>query len=108
MNKERLRLLKQYHEEEPDDPFNLYALANEYMASEPGSAKGYFDQLLEKHPDYLPTYYQAAQLYTSLEKFHLALEIYEKGIALADAQNNGKTLQELRSAYQGLLFELED
>ena len=108
MNKERIRLLKRYCEEDPNDPFNLYALANEYMVAQPETAEDYFEKLLEKHPGYLPTYYQAAHLYVQREAFSLALKVYEKGIALARLQKNDKTLRELQSAYDTLLFEMED
>ena len=31
MNSERIKLLEQYLEDDPSDPFNLYALALEYQ-----------------------------------------------------------------------------
>jgi tetratricopeptide (TPR) repeat protein len=103
----RLSLLLKYLEEEPNDPFNLYAIASEYLSESIDKAKEYFDQLLEKHPDYLPTYFHAAQLYVDIEEEGEAVEIYKKGIALAALQENSKTKRELESAYQNLLFELD-
>ena len=107
MNKARLTLLMKYLEEEPNDPFNLYAIATEYLSESIEKAKEYFDLLLANHSDYLPTYFHAAQLYVDLELEDRAIEIYKQGIALAQLQNNTKTQRELESAYQNLLFELD-
>ena len=92
-------------EEEPDDPFNYYAMATELIGHEPEKAKEYFDLLLTRHADYLPTYYHAAQLYADLDEYEKAEEIYKKGIALATTQQNHKTLSELNTAYQNMLFD---
>ena len=100
MNQERIEQLTQFVQEEPGNPFNVYALAMEYMDSRPEQARVYFDQLLAEHPDYLPTYYHAAALNASLDERDKAAELYEKGIALAQAQKNQKTLQELQRAQQ--------
>ncbi|WP_420151036.1 tetratricopeptide repeat protein [Spirosoma sp.] len=98
MNNERIQQLIRFVQEEPDEPFNVYALAIEYLINQPEQAQGYFDQLLVNHPDYLPTYYHAAALYADLGERSKAAELYEKGIALARAQNNEKTLLELTRA----------
>jgi len=103
----RLSILLKYLEEEPNDPFNLYAIATEYLSESIEKSKYYFDQLLSMHADYLPTYFLAAQLYVDLEKEAKAIDIYRLGIALAKKQNNTKTERELASAYQNLLFELD-
>ncbi|GAB2581207.1 tetratricopeptide repeat protein [Spirosoma areae] len=100
MNNERIEELSRFVEEEPNEPFNVYALAMEFLNGRPEQARIYFDQLLINHPDYLPTYYHAAALYTKFEERDRAAELYEKGIALAQAQNNQKTLQELQRAQQ--------
>lgn len=103
MNVDRIDQLTRYVQEEPTEPFNVYALAIEYMSGQPQQARVYFDQLLTEHPDYLPTYYHAASLYADLDERDKAAELYEKGIALARAQGNEKTLQELQRAQ--LAFE---
>lgn len=103
MNADRIDQLTRYVEEEPAEPFNVYALAMEYVNGQPQQARHYFDQLLTEHPNYLPTYYHAASLYADLDERDKAAELYEKGIALARAQDNEKTLQELQRAQ--LAFE---
>ncbi|MGF7216093.1 Tfp pilus assembly protein PilF [Spirosoma lacussanchae] len=100
MNNERIQQLIRFVQEEPGEPFNVYALAMEYMNSQPEQARVYFDQLLSDHPDYLPTYYHVAALYAELDERDKAAELYQKGIRLAEVQNNQKALQELQRARQ--------
>ncbi|WP_353719518.1 tetratricopeptide repeat protein [Dyadobacter sp. 676] len=108
MNTSLLANLKAFYEEDPNDPFNAYALAIEYAKSDPKEAEHYFNLLLEKHPDYLPTYYHAGAFFAALDKVEIAEEIYKKGVELALAQKNAKTHRELLSAYNTFLDELED
>lgn len=107
MNESRINLLKHYIKEEPNDPFNYYALACEFIEGRAEEALKIFEKLLHDHPEYLATYYQAAQLLVEFELEERALEVYEKGIELAKAQNNPKTLRELSTAKQNLEFEME-
>ena len=105
MNSQRLKLLQEYLKSDPNDPFNLYAIATEYRNEAPQKALEYFEQLLTQHPDYLPTYYHAANLYAELGKDSSAEEIYNKGIALAKLQGNSLALRELQNALDEFLFE---
>lgn len=105
---DRLKLLTQFYEEEPNDPFNLYALATEYLKSNPSKSKVMFDELLLSFPEYLPTYYHAAALNFEMENFDLADSIYQKGIALAFEVKNEKAHKELKGAYQQFLDETEE
>ena len=108
MNNDRIQQLIRFVQEEPGDPFNVYALAMEFINGKPEQAKPYFDQLLSSHPEYLPTYYHAAALYADLGDRDTAANLYEKGIALARAQNNSKTLLELQRAQQAFEEDAED
>ncbi|MEM1406242.1 MAG: tetratricopeptide repeat protein [Bacteroidota bacterium] len=105
MNSERLKLLEEYLKNDPNDPFNLYAIATEYRSSDPEKALRFYTELLDKHASYLPTYYQAATLLAEIGENHEAEEIFKRGIKLAQQQNNALTLRELQSAYNELLFE---
>lgn len=107
MNQVRIDLLKKYNEEDPNDPFNYYGLACEYLQEKPEEALVLLQKLLADHSDYLPTYYQAGQLLEAFEREGEALKVYEGGMALAKTQNNSKTFQELNSVHQNLLFEME-
>lgn len=105
VNNTRIQLLKQYILEEPNDPFNIYALANEYINNEPQIALAHFEKLLKNHPDYLSTYYQAGKLYYSFGEADKAKKVFERGITLALKQVNSKTLNELRAALNEILDE---
>ncbi len=104
-NLDRLELLKVFAKEEPEDPFNWYALAVEYLAIDRDKAELYFDKLLNSFEYYLPTYYTAAHFFTQKEEFQKTKIIYEKGIKLAGDTNEFKAQNELKNAYQNFLFE---
>ena len=68
MNSERLKLLEKYLKNDPNDPFNLYAIATEYRSSNPIKSMELYSKLLVEHKEYLPTYYQAATLLASMNQ----------------------------------------
>jgi lipoprotein NlpI len=101
---DRISLLEGFLKEDPDDPFNSYALALEYLKSDSKKAHTLFEQLLKTHPNYLPTYYPFAQLL--IEQQDVKVEsIFKQGIETARSLNDHKTLKELSSAYNDWLFE---
>lgn len=106
-NLNRVMLLLEFLEEDPNNPFNVYALALEYQNIDPEKATYYFDQLLKSHQDYLPTYFQAALFFADQGNVEKARGIYQAGIALAQKDQDGHTLKELENAYQNFLFENE-
>lgn len=99
MNLTRIEQLLKFLEEEPNDVFSLYALALEYKKSNPAEAGKLFRQLLTHHPEYLPTYYQAALMMEETGNIEDALKLYERGIGLARKLNDVATLKELQAAY---------
>src|SRR5258708_20756953 len=103
MNSVRIKMLEQFIADDPNDPFNHYALALELLKSDKPEAKKIFDQLIVTHPDYVPSYYQAALLYLEMSLNDEAVKIIEQGIEVARKQNNTKAANELRS----LLDEME-
>lgn len=100
----RLQQLLQFYKEDPNDPFNIYALAMEYWSSDPVKAIGFFKDLLENHKDYLPTYYQATKMYEQLGEIDNAISVVTDGIALARKVGDVKTQRELQSAYDELMY----
>lgn len=105
MNQERLSLLLQYYEEDPNDPFNIYALATEYKNEEPEKALDYFRILMEQYPDYVATYYHLAQLYIDLGEEDEAKTAFERGIEKAMEQGESTLLRELKSAYDEFMMD---
>jgi hypothetical protein len=105
MPTDRIKQLQQFYEEDPSDPFNLYALALEYMKTEPEQTRQLFEMLLASHATYLPVYYQAARFFLEYGDRPKAMETYENGIALAKKLNDTKAQRELQSAYDEMMFE---
>lgn len=108
MAETRLELLIKFYQEDPNDAFNVYGLALEYYKTDVRKSEEFFNKLLTDFPDYLPTYYHAGKLKEELKENEVALTIYAKGMDLAKKLNDQKTLQELKSAYDELMFELNE
>ena len=104
MDLERLKLLEQYVKEEPEDPFNWYALALEETKRNSQRAIELFEHILINHPKYLPAYYHAANLYLSIGNHERAKSVLQLGVDLARQKGEQKTMGELRT----LLNELAD
>jgi tetratricopeptide (TPR) repeat protein len=103
---DRLEYLLQLHKEQPNDPFLVYGIALEYRKIDSGETPAYLELLLNSFPDYLATYYQAAEYFAEKGSYEKALEIYDKGIELATSLNEMKTLAELKNAKQNLEIDL--
>jgi tetratricopeptide (TPR) repeat protein len=104
----RIQQLEAFVNEDPNDPFNLYALALEHSKADANKAIDIFNQLMNKHPDYVPTYYQLGKLYVDISENERALEVFELGITISRDKKDHKALRELQSARQELLSDLED
>ena len=102
---DRVRQLEEFLNEDPDDPFNIYALALEYQKSDVKKAYDLFDQLLNKHAGYLPTYYTFAHLLADLQESEKTEKVFKTGIELSKKLNDNKSLKELSNAYTNWLFE---
>ena len=106
-NEERIKQLELFHQEDPNDPFVIYALAIEHLPLNKSKSRELFDLLLSNHPKYIGTYYHAAALYTELGDLQKAEQIYEQGISMAESINEQHALKELKSAYLNFQFENE-
>lgn len=96
----RIEHLKAMIEQDPENPFPLYALGIEHMTV--GDAEEACSCLLkarERFPDYIPTYYHLAQSYEALDEAERAKEVYQEGIQRASAQGEAHALSELKAAY---------
>jgi hypothetical protein len=102
----RIEQLKSLLETDTKDPFLYYCLALEYAKNNEIDAKYYFDLLFKKFPDYLPSYFHAAEFYKNIDS-KKAVELYNKGILVAQKQSNLKTLAELKNALLNYEIELE-
>jgi tetratricopeptide (TPR) repeat protein len=102
MNQSRIDLLEKFVLEDPSDPFNHYALALEYLQTNPAKATELFDKILNNYPEYLPVYYTAGTFFADQANDLKALDILTKGTELAKRKSDFKTLRELLSAIQNL------
>ncbi|MFT4605697.1 MAG: Tfp pilus assembly protein PilF [Rhodothermales bacterium] len=101
---DRVPLLLQYLEDDPDDAFTRFALASEYgKRGDHAAALDLFERLVTDQPAYVGTYYHLAALYRELDRPDEARATYEAGIAEASRQADRHSESELRSA----LMELE-
>lgn len=101
----RLEILEQFFQDDPTDPFNIYALALEWQKQDTAKALHFYNQLLDQHPEYIPTYYQLGKFYQDLNERDKALATFQQGIEQAKHQQEMKALRELQAAYQELEFE---
>lgn len=96
---QRLEKLKEMERQKPDDAFIKFAIAQEYVHTHNDEkAVIYFELLLEAFPEYVPTYYQYGKLYERINDFAAAANVYKKGITVAKAANELKTVGELNEA----------
>ena len=107
MNPKRIALLEEFISNQPEDPFNYYALAMEYYEEDPVKSLRILETLIAEHHNYLPSYYKAAYLHWEFENYDEAKRIFEEGIALALSKNDEKALNELKSSLHNLIFESE-
>ncbi len=103
MDKSRVEFLKEALEANPDDTFARYALALEFSTSDqPAHAWPHFEYLLNHHPDYSATYFQAGKFLAKQNRRQEARRILVKGIEVAERQGNRHAQSELQGALDAL------
>lgn len=101
----RIEKLLELLETSPEDSFLQHALGLEYLkAGDRERALDFFSGLLQQNPDYVGTYYHLGKLQAGMGNSSQAIATYEKGMAVAKAQNDRHAYSEL----QGALEELTD
>ena len=92
----RIDALKNFMATCPEDPFYPYAIAMELRNSNPSQSLALLESVVSNFPDYLPSYFQLANLYLDQQKTEAAVQILETGITLATKQSDRKTMAELK------------
>ncbi|MEM0992229.1 MAG: tetratricopeptide repeat protein [Bacteroidota bacterium] len=101
----RLAQIAAFLEESPNDPFLIFALAKEHeKLGDEEKALHYYTVLVEKHTDYVGTYYHLGKLHERSENFEAALAVYQKGVNVAKQAGDQHALSEL----MGAKWELEE
>lgn len=105
----RLERLLEFFKNEPNDPFLKYALATEYLRlNNTEEALRFYLDLLDKHTDYIGTYYHLGKLYEQLGQQNDALKVYELGIEVGKRIKDQHALSELLGAYNSLQDEMDE
>jgi tetratricopeptide (TPR) repeat protein len=100
---DRVAMLTEILEQNPNDAFARYGLAMEYSnqgATEKAISE--FGKLLLVHPDYTAGYFMAAQTLVRAERIEEARKMLEEGIRSAERTGNAHA----RSEMEGLLSEI--
>jgi predicted Zn-dependent protease len=81
---------------DPNDTFLRYGLALEFAREgQPNEAVTRLRALIADRPDYVPAYFQAAQLLLKSTDAPSAAELLRAGIAAANAQSNTHAAEEM-------------
>jgi tetratricopeptide (TPR) repeat protein len=101
MELSRLEKLLEFLKNEPEDEFLQYAIATEYLRlNETDKALHYYENLVNKHPGYVGTYYHLGKLYEALNRKADAISIYEKGMETARNNRDNHAFSELQTVYR--------
>src|SRR5947209_13247560 len=99
----RLQMLTEFLQQNPDDAFARYGLAMEYSkAGQTAQALAEFNKLLELHPDYTNGYFMAAQLLERSGRTPEARQMLEKGVEAARRTGNKHALSEMAGMLEDL------
>ncbi len=102
---ERIEKLKEFLRVNPADSFVQHALALEYIKlGDDKTARALFEEILDREPGYIGSYYHLAKLLERNEQTDEAIRWYEKGMHQAKEAGDKHAFGELRSAYEELTF----
>jgi len=103
MEHERIQFLRGSLTTNADDTFARYALALELVRSaQPDEAWEHFRYLLEHHPDYSASYYQAGMLLANQGRIEEARQVLSKGVEVTERLGQRHAHDELMDALASL------
>jgi Tfp pilus assembly protein PilF len=101
----RIDQINTFLETSPNDNFLHHALALEYIKlGDEATAKGLFEEILKRDPAYIGSYYHLAKLLERTNDTPAAIQWYEKGMEAAKTAGDNHAYNELRAAYEELIF----
>jgi len=101
--KSRRELLEEFVARRPDDAFARYGLALEYVkAGDEQGAATHFQQLIEKHPDYVAGYFQYGQFLARVGRDADARKMLSDGIVVAQRAGDIHARDEMQAALNSL------
>ncbi len=100
--KTRREFLEETVRANPENTFARYGLAMELVSSEPAAAWDHFEYLLQHHPEYHATYYQAGMFLAKQGRPEDARKVLAEGVNVAGRQGNPHAQAELQAALDDL------
>jgi Tfp pilus assembly protein PilF len=102
---DRIERLKEFLADNPNDSFIKHALALELIkAGDDEAAQQLFEDILQREPGYVGSYYHLAKLLERNGNTASAIKWYEKGMQEARKAGETRAYNEMRSAYEELTF----
>ena len=103
---ERIDKLKEFLKATPSDSFLQHALALEYIKQgDDNDARFLFEQILQREPGYVGSYYHFAKLLERAGDYEFAVLTYKKGMAEAQKVNDKHSYNELVMALEEITEE---
>jgi len=101
---DRIAKLRELLQGNPSDSFLQHALALEYIKlGDDETARTLFEELLERDPSYVGSYYHLGKLFERGNDTARAMKWYEKGMEIARAAGENHAWNELKGAYDELV-----
>ena len=98
---DRVEKLKEFLHKDPNDHFSKHALGLEYVKrGEESVARKLFEEILNKDPAYVGTYYHLGKLLERIGDTGEAAIVYEKGMEEAKKIGDKHAFNELKSAWE--------
>ncbi|MBL7814058.1 MAG: tetratricopeptide repeat protein [Saprospiraceae bacterium] len=95
----RLEQLFNLLQEQPSEPFLLFAIAKEYeKAKDDTKALEFYIKLTETTPQYVGTYYHLGKLYERIGQADTAFQTYKTGMSIAKQEGDMHAYSELNGA----------
>ncbi len=90
--------LEKMFDDNPDDPFIIYALAREYEQNlATFQALLMYEHLVTQHPAYIATYYHYAKLLYSAGNRNEAVRMLQNGMDWSTKENDIHSLSEMKA-----------
>jgi tetratricopeptide (TPR) repeat protein len=88
-------------EDVPDEPFVLFAVAQEFSKKgDRENALRYYEKLTKSNPDYTGAYYHLGKLYEQLGRNDDAITAYKSGMEITQKKGEHHAYGELKAALQ--------
>jgi Tfp pilus assembly protein PilF len=100
---DRIDKLKEFLQKDPQDAFVKHALALEYVKLEDdAAARQLWEEILERDPAYVGSYYHLGKLLERLGEKELAVRWYQQGMTAARTAGEMRAYNELQAACEDL------